>query len=204
MYNFKASDLSIKEQNKILIGAIGPRPIALVVSQSADEIINLAPFSYFNIVSYKPAILSVSVQRVNGEMKDTARNILNNGEAVVHIVDEDNVEQVNLTAGSYAPDDSELNYADFTTEDSQTINVPGIKEAKVKFETKLYNHTVIFDGDVPTADLLLLSVQHYTLSEQIYDRTTGYIDSSVLRAVGRLAGSDYAKIGEFFSIKRPE
>lgn len=204
MYDFNASELSTKAQNKILIGAIGPRPIALVASQSEHGVINLAPFSYFNIVSYKPAVLSVAVQRVKGEMKDTSRNILKNNEAVVHVVDEDNVQEANIAAASLAPDDSELNYADFTTEDSKTISVPGIKEAKVKFETKLYSHTVIYDGDLATADLLLLQVQHYSLSESVYDKTSGYIDSSELSAVGRLAGSDYAKIGEFFSIKRPE
>ena len=86
MQSYSSDELTIKEQNKILIGAIGPRPIALISSQSDEEVVNVAPFSYFNIISYRPAIVSVSVQRINGQMKDTARNIISNQEAVVHML----------------------------------------------------------------------------------------------------------------------
>ena len=43
--------LTQQENYKLLIGSIIPRPVALVTTQSAQGIVNVAPFSFFNIVS---------------------------------------------------------------------------------------------------------------------------------------------------------
>ncbi|MGD6950076.1 flavin reductase family protein, partial [Bacillus mobilis] len=102
-----------------------PRPIAFVTTLSKDGVVNGAPFSYFNIVSANPPMISLSIQRAQGRQKDTARNILESKEFVVHIVDEHNVEKVNQTAASLPPEQSEIEAAGFTTEASEKIAVPG-------------------------------------------------------------------------------
>lgn len=61
MFSFSDKDLDTKAKNKILIGTVVPRPIALVTTKSKDGVINAAPFSYFNIVTYKPPMLSIAV-----------------------------------------------------------------------------------------------------------------------------------------------
>ena len=61
---------------------------------SEEGVLNGAPFSYFNIVSSNPPMISLSIQRSEGKQKDTARNILKKKEFVVHIVDEQNVEKL--------------------------------------------------------------------------------------------------------------
>lgn len=204
MFSFSNEDLNTKAKNKILIGSVVPRPIALVSTESNDGIVNVAPFSYFNIVTYKPAMLSIAVQRVDGQYKDTTRNIMETKEAVVHVVDLSNVELSNITSATLGPDDSELNYADFTTVQSTTVKPPGLKEAKVRFETSLYDTHTIYDDDEPTTDVLFLKIEHYHLDETVYDDETGYIDVEALGAVSRLAGHDYAEIGRIFTIERPK
>jgi Conserved protein/domain typically associated with flavoprotein oxygenases, DIM6/NTAB family len=204
MFSFSKNDLTTKEKNKILIGTVVPRPIALVSTESEEGVVNIAPFSYFNIVTYKPAILSIAVQRTNGKQKDTARNITAGKEAVVHVVDISNVELANITAASLAPEDSELNYADFTPVKSVSVRPPGMKEAKARFETSLYDTKLIYDGDEPTADVLFLKIEHFHLDESVYDEEKGYIDVAELGAVSRLAGNDYAEIGRMFTIDRPK
>lgn len=204
MFSFSKDDLTTKEENKILIGTVVPRPIALVSTESADGIVNVAPFSYFNIVTYKPAMLSIAVQRLNGEPKDTARNIMSQKEAVVHVVDISNVELANITAANLAPEDSELNYADFTPVKSTSVHPPGLLEAKARFETSLYDSHIIYDGDEPTTDVLFLKIEHYHLDESIYNAGKGYINVEQLGAVSRLAGNDYAEIGRMFTIERPQ
>ena len=97
-----------RENYKLLIGSIIPRPIAFVTSISQDGVLNGAPFSYFNIVSSNPPLVSVSIQRSGGKQKDTARNILETKEFVIHVVDELNVDQINQTAASLPPDQSEI------------------------------------------------------------------------------------------------
>ena len=204
MFSFSNEDLTTKEKNKIMIGTVVPRPIALVSTESTEGVVNVAPFSYFNIVTYKPPMLSIAVQRVNGKQKDTTRNIMTAKEAVVHVVDMSNVELANITAANLAPEDSELNYADFTPVNSTSVRPPGLKEAKVRFETSLYDSHVIYDGEEPTTDVLFLKIEHYHLDDAIYDTEKGYIDVRELAAVSRLAGNDYAEIGLMFTIERPK
>ncbi len=70
---------SERDNYKLLIGSIVPRPIALVTTLSKDGVLNAAPFSYFSIVASQPPMLSVAVQRNQGAMKDTARNAIEAG-----------------------------------------------------------------------------------------------------------------------------
>ncbi|MBG9981014.1 flavin reductase family protein [Facklamia sp. DSM 111018] len=202
MLSFSLEDLTVKQQKKLLIGSVIPRPTALVSTQNKDGVVNLAPFSYFNIVTYQPPVLGVAVQRVNGSMKDTAINIVNGQEAVVHIVDRENVELANQAAVNYPPERSELDLAKFELVNSSQINVPGLLPSKMRFETSLFKHVIIQDEEEITADLLLLKVVYFHVAEEIYQET--YIDPKKLDPVARLAGSDYSYIGEVFALERPE
>src|SRR3954454_23750679 len=96
--------MSERENYKFLIGSIIPRPIAFVTTLSKDGVLNGAPFSYFNIVSSNPPMISLSIQRSSGTQKDTARNINLLKQFEVHIVDEQNVEKINKTAASLPSD----------------------------------------------------------------------------------------------------
>ncbi|WP_239745659.1 flavin reductase family protein [Mammaliicoccus sp. F-M27] len=202
MKKIRPEALSQKENYKLLIGSIIPRPIALVTTQSDSGLLNIAPFSFFNVVSSDPPILSIAVQRVNGEPKDTARNILQNNEAVVHIVDTDNVKDANQTAALLSPDESEIERTEFEQVDSVEVSVPGLKQSKVRFETVLKEDIVIKKDGESVSDLLLLEVKYYHFDEAIYDN--GYINKDELSAVSRLAGNDYAEIGKTFTIERPQ
>lgn len=201
MHYLDPKDLTQRENYKLLIGSIIPRPVAVVSTQSADGIVNIAPFSFFNIVSSEPVILSLAIQRKEGELKDTARNLLATKEAVVHILDQTNVQEANKTAALLPADQSELTISGFTTTASKTIAVPGLNEASVRLETILHQHVPIKKDQQTTADLLLLEVVGYQIAEDVYQ--DGKIDPRALQAVSRLAGNSYATIGEIFDIKRP-
>lgn len=193
-----------RENYKLLTGTIIPRPIAFVTSVAEDGTINGAPFSYFNIVSSNPPMISVSVQRQGGVQKDTARNIIAGKEFVVHIVDEENVEKINETAASLPADQSEVTLANLTIVDSEKVNVPGIAEAKVRFECSL-EQAIELGGDdgQPGTDLIIGNILQYHMNEEILfgDKK---IDPNKLKAVSRLAGVNYAKIGDVFPIERPK
>lgn len=191
-----------RENYKLLIGSIIPRPIAFVTSMSKDGVLNGAPFSYFNIVSSNPPMVSVSIQRSTGKQKDTARNILESKEFVIHIVDNLNVDAINQTAASLPPDQSEIELAKLTPVPSTKVSVPGIKEAKIRFECQL-EHSVELGGvDSPGCDLIIGKIVQFHIEDSIYEN--GRIDPVGLGAVSRLAGTNYAKIGEIFSIARPK
>jgi flavin reductase (DIM6/NTAB) family NADH-FMN oxidoreductase RutF len=206
MYSLNPEELSAKDNYKLMSGSIVPRPIAFVTTLSDhDGVINAAPFSFFNVVSSDPPLLSISVGRKNGVMKDTARNVLAHQELVVHICDESIIEEVNETAALLLPHESELERTRLTTVPSSMVSVPGVQEALIRMECKLYQHIPISnDAGIPVSDLLLVRIVQYHFSKQVYRADKGYILMDELKPVSRLAGNDYAKLGDRFTVIRPE
>ncbi|MBP7085630.1 MAG: flavin reductase family protein [Enterococcus sp.] len=194
--------LTQQENYKLLIGSIIPRPVALVTTQSAQGIVNVAPFSFFNIVSSNPPVVSLSVQRKNGIEKDTARNLREQGEGVIHILDEENVFEANETAANLAPEESELSVAKLTLVPSSKVLTPGLQEAKVRFEVSVLERIDIKKEEMVTADFFLLQIENYVIAEEVYE--DGKINPHKLAPVSRLAGQDYSKLGEIFSLARPK
>jgi flavin reductase (DIM6/NTAB) family NADH-FMN oxidoreductase RutF len=79
-------DLEPRHAHDLLTSAIIPRPIAWVSSDNNHGQANLAPFSFFTGLSWSPPILAFSVvNRSDGTMKDTARNIREVPEFVVNV-----------------------------------------------------------------------------------------------------------------------
>lgn len=200
MYTIDPKQNEERENYKLLTGSIVPRPIAFITSLHGD-VLNGAPFSYFNIVSANPPMISLAIQRKAGVMKDTARNITATEQFVVHMVDWDNVTQINETAANLAPHDSEVLLVNLTPIASAKVKVPGVKEAKVRMECQLVHHKVL--GDQGT-DLLIGEIVQFHFDEQVYNPDTGRINSEELQAVSRLAGNSYATIGSVFDKARPK
>lgn len=193
---------SERDNYKLLIGSIIPRPIAFVTTLSAEGVLNAAPFSYFTIVTADPPMVAVSVQRKQGVRKDTARNAVDTGAFVVHISDESYIDQINQTAAALPPEESEVALAGLTPVASRQIAVPGIVEASIRMEVVL-EQAIPLGGteEAPAADLLIGRVVFYHIDESLYEN--GHIDPKQLKPVSRLAGSSYAKLGELFAIDRP-
>ncbi|KKK34339.1 hypothetical protein WQ57_23235 [Mesobacillus campisalis] len=202
MFSIDPAQNTERENYKFLIGSIIPRPIAFVTTISKDGVLNGAPFSYFNIVTSNPPMVSLSIQRSEGRQKDTARNIIETKEFVIHIVDEHNVEKVNKTAASLPADQSEIELAQLTPIASSKLTVPGVMEAKVRMECILEHSLELGGTDSPGCDFIIGKVVQFHIEEDIYQN--GKIDPRGLAAVSRLAGTNYAKIGELFSLKRPK
>jgi flavin reductase (DIM6/NTAB) family NADH-FMN oxidoreductase RutF len=195
--------LSIKENYKFLTGSIIPRPIAFVSTLSKDGVLNAAPFSYFNALTSNPPLIAISIGRKEGKQKDTSRNAEALGEFVVHIPDETYIEAVNQTAANLGPEESEVDLAKLTPVESVKVKVPGIAEASIRMEC-VVDQILPLGGtpDEPATDLLIGRVVYYHIADELYNQ--GRIDAKRLRPVGRLAGTNYAKLGEIFSIDRPE
>ncbi|MBD3921323.1 flavin reductase family protein [Paenibacillus sp. PR3] len=192
-----------RDNYKLLIGSIIPRPIAFVTTLSEDGVLNAAPFSYFTILTANPPMIAVSVQRKAGERKDTSRNAIAKGEMVVHITDSSYLEQVNRTAANLPPEESEVTLTGLTPVPSERIAVPGIAEANIRMECVLEQAIPVGGSEgAPAADLLIGRIVQYHVSESVYDGK-GHIDPVALQPISRLAGDFYAKLGDVFVIERP-
>ncbi|AHI55271.1 flavin reductase family protein [Listeria ivanovii] len=205
MTSFKSADLTQKENYKFLTGSIIPRPIAFVTTLAEDGVtVNAAPFSFFNIVSSDPAIISIAVQRVEGEQKDTARNAAFTKELNIHIVSEEMVEEINKTAARLAPDVSEVADTNFHLANVPGMKTPKIAEAAIVLTAKLDRLVLVTnDAGKVVTDLLLARVLTYEFNDNVFDKEKEYILPEALAPVARLAGNDYSKLGEVFRLIRP-
>jgi flavin reductase (DIM6/NTAB) family NADH-FMN oxidoreductase RutF len=202
MLSIDPQSQSNSDNYKLLIGSILPRPIAFVTTLSKEGILNAAPFSYFNIVTANPPMISISVQRVQGNPKDTSRNAMEAGEFVVHISDETYINAINQTSANLPPDESEVSLTGLTPIQSERIKVPGVTEANIRMECVLERAISLGGTDeMPACDLLIGRVVQFHIAEALYDQ--GHIDAQALKPISRLAGNDYAKLGEIFSLERP-
>jgi len=197
MKTYKVDGYDHKTLYKLLIGSVIPRPIAFVTSLNEQGVINAAPFSYFNVVSSKPPMIMISVNRNDKGLKDTAQNIILQKEYVVHTVDEAILDAVNQTSESLPHDVSELTKTTLTTVNSQSIHTPGIKESKVRFECTLFKHV-----ELPSADIFIGEVRVIHVNEGLL--TNGRINASMLNPVARLAGSNYTTLGKIIKKERPD
>jgi flavin reductase (DIM6/NTAB) family NADH-FMN oxidoreductase RutF len=187
---------------KLLIGSVLPRPIAFVTSMNQRGVVNAAPFSFFTVMSDDPPMVSITCMRKPGNLpKDTARNIAETGEYVIHVVDGENVRQVNQTSTDFPPDVSEVEAVGFDLLPSEKVRVPRIAQTKIQMECRL--HQILPMGGTvgaPNADVVIGEVVMFHIDDALYE--AGRIDTARLDPVGRLAGVTYGKVGETFSLPR--
>lgn len=205
MISFNSNELSTKNQYKLMSGTLIPRPIAWVTSANEAGLINLAPFSFFSVVSDKLPLMSISInRRKDGVMKHTAANIIKTKQAVVQLPTRELMEFVNQSAASFGSDESEVSELGLETVTSNMVSVPGIAGVKARFEVVLNQHVPIMDDGEIISDLFILEVVYFHIEDDILDQDKMYIDAKKLNPVARLAGPEYANIGEKYKLIRPK
>ncbi len=186
-----AADLDGEQTYKLLSGVVVPRPVAWVSTRSAAGVVNLAPFSAFTFVSNKPPMLGINIGHKAGVRKDTAVNILANGEFVVHIAHSGQTPDLHASAVEHAPDVSEVELLGLRTLPSHLLAVPRLQDAPVAMECRF--HSVTPFGNTG-AEFYVGEVLCWHLREGLLHN--GKVDSFALDPVCRLAGPNYATLGQ--------
>lgn len=198
---FDPSKISGSDTYKLLTGVIIPRPIGWISSVSPNGEYNLAPFSFFNAVGEDPPHVMFSTVRTGDKNKDTLNNVLATKQFVVNMVTEDLVEKMNTTAQAIPSDESEFDLAGLTPIDSVKIKVPRVKECLVTLECEMVHHYFLEDHKNGGACIIVGKVLLFHVDEKVILEGTK-INMDIYKPVARLAGSNYSKLGEIFSIKR--
>lgn len=194
--DFDFARLSGRERYKLLIGAVVPRPIALVTTVDGDGRVNAAPFSFFNCLSADPAILAVGVERrADGRAKDTGRNIRDTLAFTVNIVSHAMLDRMNTCAVPFEPEVDETAAAGFTLRPGVAVPCPAIAESPAVFECR--HHVTLLIG--ATRDIVLGEVVHARLHRDVVDGRL-HVDPVVLDAVGRMGGHGYATTRDLFDL----
>jgi len=186
---------------KLLTGTIIPRPIGWISTIDENGINNLAPFSFFNAVGEDPPHLMFSTVRSGNKNKDTLNNVLQNKQFVVNLVTEETVEQMNMTSQSVDSEVDEFELAKLTPIDSIFIKPKRVKESYVHFECEMVHHYFLEDHKNGGACIVIGKILTMHINDDIL-MEGNRINLDKYKPVARLAGSNYSKIGEIFSIKR--
>jgi flavin reductase (DIM6/NTAB) family NADH-FMN oxidoreductase RutF len=198
---FNCQETDEKVLYKLLTGLIIPRPIGWISTIDENGINNLAPFSYFNMVSSDPPCVMFSTRRDNNKNKDTLNNVMQNEEFVVNLVTFDIVEQMNTTSASVDSSVDEFDLANLTPIDSIFVKPKRVKESKVNFECEKIHHYFIDNDSNGGACVVIGKIKIIHVDDSIL-LENNYIDLEKYKPIARLAGSNYGTIGEIFSIKR--
>ncbi|WP_179403915.1 flavin reductase family protein [Burkholderia guangdongensis] len=190
------STLTAYQRYKLMASLIVPRPIALVSTQNADGVINAAPFSMFNMLGEDPPILMISINKLKDDhLKDTAANILANGEFVVHIADEPMAEQMHRCGETVASSLSELALVGLSAAPSRAVRPPRITEAPVAFECRL-SETL----ETPTRHIFIGEVLWLHARDDLIDLERYRVRLQNYFPVGRFGASYYVRTRDRFSM----
>ena len=180
---------------RLLSGIVVPRPIAWVTSRSVRGVVNLAPFSAFTFVSLKPPMLAISIGHKAGVYKDTAQNILNNEEFVIHIADSTLMSAVHESSAEYPPEVSEVEELGLQTLPGECIKVPRLVLAPIAMECR-FRHCLEF-GEARTR-LIVGEVVMFHVRDGLMQNDK--IETEALDPIARIAGPRYGRLGEIVTL----
>jgi len=205
MITFNPQEISVQRLHQLLLGSIGPRPIAFASTMNAAGQANLAPFSFFNVFSANPPILIFSPARSGrtNETKDTYKNVKELPEVVINVVNFDIVHQMSLASSPYSPGISEFEKSGLTPIASETIKPFRVAEAPVQFECRV-NEVKELGHEGGAGNLIICEVLRMHVREDVIDEK-GLIDQHKIDLVSRMGGDWYVRADEssMFEIKKP-
>jgi flavin reductase (DIM6/NTAB) family NADH-FMN oxidoreductase RutF len=205
MLSLDPKELTVQRLHQLLLGAIGPRPIAFASTLDADGNANLAPFSFFNVFSANPPILVFSPARSGrtGQSKDTFNNAKAVPEVVINVVNYNMVHQMSLASSPYAPGIDEFIKAGFTPLASEKVAPFRVAQAPVQFECKV-NQIIELGQEGGAGNLIICEVVQLHIQEELLNEN-GLIDQHKIDLVARMGGDWYCRANttSMFEIKKP-
>lgn len=181
---------------------ITPRPIGWISTRSPDGVDNLAPYSFFNGVSYSPpqvmfASTSGKPDRANG--KDSVANVLETGVFCVNVVEYKMRHAMNSTAEHFPKEIDEFSRANVQREECETIACSRVANAPANLECELVDHVKL-----PGAENIVVFgvVRGVHLRDDCL--ANGKFDITIFQPLARLGYRDYARVSELFSLDRPD
>ncbi|MDQ0346298.1 flavin reductase family protein [Ancylobacter vacuolatus] len=178
---------------------IAPRPIGWISTLSPEGVANLAPYSFFNMVSESPDIVMFS----SVGMKDTVRNVMATGEFVCNLATRELMAAVNLTSKAIPPGESEFDLAELERSPSRLVKPPRVAASPCALECVWIDTIDIADRQGKTHG------RHVTFGEiigvHIDERfiEDGLVRTDRLQSLARDGYFDYSWVDTLSPLPRP-
>lgn len=196
------SDLSPAKAYHILCSVVAPRPIAWVTSLHGD-VVNAAPFSWFQAICADPPMVIVAVSDRDGAPKDTARNAQKTGEFTINIARGEQLADLVATSGNYEPHESEPSALGLDLVPASAVAPPRIKGCAAYLECRLVEARRYGREEGTPTTLLVAKVVHIAMDDALLDER-GSLDPRKAGLPARLGGIQYLTVQETFEVARPQ
>lgn len=177
-----------------------PRPIGWISTLSAAGVLNLAPYSFFNLVATNPAlVMYASNGRTPYGDKDTVTNIAETGEFVVNMATWQQRDEMFRSSAVLAPDVDEFAHAGLSTLPSRLVKPPRVAGAPIHLEC-IHHQTIELPHDDPEGRnaLVLGRVVGVHIDDAVIQN--GRVDLGRIQPIARLGYGDYARVDTIFSM----
>ena len=176
-----------------------PRPIGWLSTVSREGVVNVAPYSFFNLIGTRPHV----VMFASFGRKDSQRNSEETGEFVVNMATYDLRDAVNESSAPYDPDISEPELIGLEMAESRLVKPPRIARSPAALECE-YLKTVSLPGidgkPHPTQVVFGRVVAVHIADEVLVD---GRVDITRIRPLSRMGYLDYTSVESVFAMPRP-
>jgi flavin reductase (DIM6/NTAB) family NADH-FMN oxidoreductase RutF len=187
-----------------LKGCVVPRPIGWISTLSKDGLVNLAPFSFFNVFSYDPPYVAFSgAGNVKDQgVKDTIVNAEETGEFVYNLATWAQRDAVTKTALIVDRGIDEMTAAGLSPLPSRMVKPPRVAGSPVQFECR-YFKTMELPGKRPVSfhrvvfgEVVAVHIDDEVISPE------GLVDVLKMRPIARLGYKDYSTVDSVFQMEK--
>jgi flavin reductase (DIM6/NTAB) family NADH-FMN oxidoreductase RutF len=187
-----------------LKACVVPRPIGWLTTMSAAGVVNLSPFSFFNVLSYDPpfVMFSAGSHEEDGGKKDSVLNVEATGEFVYNMATWAQRDQMNQTALIVEHNFDEMAAAGLDPLPSRLVRPPRVKGSPVHFECRLHK-IVTLPGRKPSSEhhvvigrVVAVHIDDAALTDD------GRVDVLKIRPIARLGYKDYTSVESVFQMEK--
>jgi flavin reductase (DIM6/NTAB) family NADH-FMN oxidoreductase RutF len=176
-----------------------PRPIGWITTISPAGVVNLAPYSFFNMIaSHPPFVMFCSNSR-----KHTQLHAQSGGEFVFSLATYDLRTEMNVSGGDYPADVSEPEVAKLAMAPSRKVKPPRVARSPIALEC-VYTQTVNLvssGGKKQAYEMVIGEVVNVHIDDAVI--VDGMIDVARIRPLGRLGyRGDYTVVDNIFFMAR--
>jgi flavin reductase (DIM6/NTAB) family NADH-FMN oxidoreductase RutF len=180
---------------------VAPRPIGWISTVSAAGKRNLAPYSFFNVLNYRPPLVGFSSMG----WKDSVANAEATGEFVWNLATRPLAEAMN--ASSAATDGDEFDLAGLEAAPSRLVAAPRVAASPVSFECRLTQLIRLTTKEGDELDQWLVIGEAVGIHIDASLLENGIYQTARARPITRGGGpADYFEIAEdaLFRMRRPD
>ena len=178
---------------------VAPRPIGWISAVDLAGRINLAPYSFFNMLNTRPALVYFASEG----MKDAISFVAETREFVCNLATYDLRESMNASSAPLPRGENEFIHAGLEMAPSRLVKAPRVKAAAAALECKLVDLQELktLDGSSAGTFMAIGQVVGVHIDERCI--RDGRFDMTEAHTIARCGYSDYAVVNALFSLTRP-